>query len=139
MFSGMINIVNRTDHRVDTEKLKTVATEFLMYYRRNGYSVTIALVDDQEIRRLNKLFLGREGVTDVLAFPGGKKELGEVVIDREQVQRQAREENNSEEYELCFVMVHGLLHLLGWEDYTPADKERMLEEGERFLRLKWEE
>jgi ssRNA-specific RNase YbeY (16S rRNA maturation enzyme) len=34
---------------------------------------------------------------------------------------------------LKFVLVHGLLHLLGWEDYTPEEKERMLEEGEKFL------
>jgi probable rRNA maturation factor len=61
------------------------------------------------------------------------KDLGEIIIDYDRIERQAEDEGNSVEYELKFVLVHGLLHLLGWEDYTPEEKERMLEEGEKFL------
>ncbi len=128
-------IINKVDNDIDTEKLKRIVSDFLKHYKQKNKHISIALVDDQEIKRLNKKFLNREGVTDVIAFPGNKKDLGEVIIDYDQIMRQAKEDGNSSCYELQFVMVHGLLHLLGWEDYTSEDKERMLREGERFLRL----
>jgi probable rRNA maturation factor len=131
----MIMITNQTDHQIDIEKLRETASSFLQYYCQSKKNVSIALVDDQEITRLNRQFLNRDNVTDVMAFPGDKKDLGEVIVNYEQVRRQAQDECNSTEYELRFVLVHGLLHLLGWQDYTPEDKEIMLKEGERFLRL----
>jgi probable rRNA maturation factor len=129
----MIQITNKTDRQINTEELKQTISSFFNHYNISDKSVSVALVDDQEIQRVNKKFLGRDGVTDVIAFPGSGKEFGEVILGYNQIERQAEDEGNSLEYELKFVLVHGLLHLLGWEDYTPEDKERMLEEGEKFL------
>ena len=129
----MVNITNKTPYQIDTQALEQTIFSFFQYYNIPDKNVSVALVDDKEIRRVNKEFLHRDGVTDVIAFPGSKKDLGEVIIDYDQIERQAEEEGNSVDYELKFVLVHGLLHLLGWEDYTSEDKERMLEEGEEFL------
>ena len=129
----MVNITNKTPYQIDTQALEQTIFSFFQYYNIPDKNVSVALVDDKEIRRVNKEFLHRDGVTDVIAFPGSKKDLGEVIIDYDQIERQAEEYGNSVDYELKFVLVHGLLHLLGWEDYTPEDKEEMLEEGERFL------
>ena len=129
----MIHLTNKTDHQINTENLKQTVSSFFQYYNTPGKNVSVALVDDQEIKRVNKKFLNRDQTTDVIAFPGSGKDLGEVIICYPQIERQAGEYGNSLDYELKFVLVHGLLHLLGWEDYTPEDKERMLEEGERFL------
>lgn len=129
----MATIINRTDFDIDAKELKRLVDEFLSRYNQDSRSVSVILVDDKEITGLNKRFLNKDTTTDVLAFPASGKELGEVIISYPQVKRQAAEYGNYPNYELKFVMVHGLLHLLGWEDYTPEDKERMLKEGERFL------
>jgi probable rRNA maturation factor len=129
----MINITNKTSRQIDTDSLKQTISSFFKYYNIPDKNVSIALVGDEEIKRVNNKFLGRDGTTDVIAFPGKKKDLGEIIIDYDRIERQAEDEGNSVEYELKFVLVHGLLHLLGWEDYTPEEKERMLEEGEKFL------
>jgi probable rRNA maturation factor len=129
----MIQIANKTPHQIDIEKLKQTVSSFLNYYCQENKDVSVALVDEEEIIRVNKKFLGRDNATDVVAFPGSGKDLGEVIICYPQVERQAGDYGNSAEYELRFVLVHGLLHLLGWEDYTKEDKEKMLLEGERFL------
>jgi probable rRNA maturation factor len=77
---------------------------------------------------LNRRFLRRRGVTDVLAFPyetEGEVLSGEIVVNAEQAVREAAERAHSATDELMLYLVHGLLHLLGYEDQTPAGARRM--------------
>ncbi len=88
--------------------------------------VSLVLVDDREIARLNGLYRHKEGPTDVLSFPIGEEMLdeqgaavgfllGDVVISAERAVFQAAELGHSLERELAFLLVHGVLHLLGHE------------------------
>ena len=118
------------------------------------WECTIVLVSDRKMSELNRAFRRVKGTTDVLAFPMRERAdsnftpqiLGDVVISVERAMDQARECGHSLEYELCFLLVHGLLHLLGWEDSTPAKRAEMQRAQERILgsvlalvRARWDE
>ena len=90
-------------------------------------TVSLVLVDDSRISELNRQFLHRSGPTDVMAFEGGEEEelAGEIIISIETAARQAHQEGHNLDRELCILAVHGLLHLLGYDDATPGGRAQM--------------
>jgi probable rRNA maturation factor len=77
------------------------------------------LAGDAELRRLNTRFRGRDDSTDVLAFPGGGRgPLGDIAISMPRARSQARGFGHSTETEIRVLMLHGLLHLLGFDHET---------------------
>ncbi len=91
------------------------------------------MVDDRKIRDLNKKHLKKNSATDVLAFrmhDGSFSELnpqllGDVVISVETAKRSARSLNTSFNAELCLYLIHGILHLLGYDDTSNKEFLRM--------------
>jgi len=76
--------------------------------------INITITGDSKIRKLNKKYLNRDCVTDVLSFDYSDSNLlGEVIINKEQAQRQAEEYGNDVAHELAELVEHGVLHLLG--------------------------
>ena len=104
--------------------------------------LSIALVDDETIRELNAKYRGQETPTDVLSFPmeqdvpmpGGPKLLGDVVISLDTALRQAEAGGRSLDDELCHLVIHGALHLVGYEDATAAGYAEMVRKGEEIRR-----
>lgn len=90
--------------------------------------VHVLITGDERIRELNRLYLGRDMATDVLSFPDGdllptgRRLLGEIVISIDTARRQAQTEGHGELRELQELVVHGTLHLLGW-DHAADDGE----------------
>jgi len=85
-------------------------------------SVTLCLAGDALVRRLNGTYRGKDKTTDVLAFPGdpeplpdGTRHLGDVVISVPQARRQAARDGRALERELRLLLIHGYLHLLGYD------------------------
>jgi probable rRNA maturation factor len=99
--------------------------------------VSITVVDDAEIHRVNRDFLGHDEPTDVIAFDldDGVDETvsGEVVVSAECAERVARELGRAPLHELLFYVCHGLLHLCGWDDADPALRSRMHARQEEYL------
>jgi probable rRNA maturation factor len=91
--------------------------------------ISIALVDDATIRRINRRHLGHDWPTDVLSFPlsqPGEAELaGELVISTERVRAKAEEFALDPWTELILYVIHGLLHLRGYDDHRESDAARM--------------
>ena len=87
-------------------------------------TVAIRLSGDDELRRLNREFAGHDAVTDVLSF-AGTDTLGDLAISWPAASRQAREYGHSEKTEVALLCVHGLLHLLGWDHATAAQRREM--------------
>lgn len=107
--------------------------------------VSFALVSDREIADLNRRYLGRAGPTDVLAFPQPSSPapapispLGDVVVSAERAASQAGDWGKTAEEELLLCLIHGLLHLLGWRDGSPADRRAMAGRQEDLAR-RWKE
>src|SRR3954447_24539505 len=100
-------------------------------------SISLAFVDNATIHRLNKQFLDHDEPTDVLTFPlsgpGAKALEGEVVIGAEVARAVAADRGHDEQAELALYVIHGLLHLCGYDDTTPAAARRMRERERLYL------
>jgi len=110
--------------------------------------LSILLVDDDEMQRLNRAYLCRDRPTNVLAFAmkEGKDPhlnpalLGDVVVSTETAQREALQRDVTLEEEMALLLVHGILHLLGYdhEDDPSAAAEMQTKEEEVLTHLGWE-
>jgi probable rRNA maturation factor len=92
-------------------------------------SVTIALVGDATMRRLNRRYAGKDRATDVLSFPSGLPggALGDIAIATGVARRQAREAGHAYAQELQVLALHGLLHLLGYDHHGDDGKMARVE------------
>ena len=89
--------------------------------------VSIAFVDDASMQSLNKKFRGKNKTTDVLTFPGEGTFLGDIVISLDQARRQARDERHSLATEVRYLILHGVLHALGFDHETDNGEMNALE------------
>ncbi|MBP3619982.1 MAG: rRNA maturation RNase YbeY [Clostridia bacterium] len=116
-------------------------------------NVSINFVEAEEIRQLNKKFRDIDRATDVLSFPNLEKSpnqklqefeeernfddnllfLGDIVICKEVAVAQAKEFGHSQKREVCFLALHGLLHLLGYDHIEKADEKIMQEVANKIL------
>ncbi len=104
---------------------------------RPDAELSVALVGDAEMAELHKRFLGRRRATDVLAFPYEKRGAlvtGEIVVNAERAVREAAGRSHGGREELLLYVVHGMLHLLGYDDHTASDRRRMREREQAVLR-----
>jgi probable rRNA maturation factor len=88
-------------------------------------SIALRLTGDDELRRLNREYAGHDSVTDVLSFAGSQQHVGDLAISWPAAERQAHEYGHPEKTELGLLAVHGLLHLLGWDHATGAQRKEM--------------
>lgn len=135
----MIEINNLTNFAVDKRVFSTVAKKVLLGENRETETISLAFVNKEEIRKLNKKFRRRNKPTDVLSFElkesfgtvQDKKYLGEIIICPEVVKENAKKYKVSAKREMLKVFVHGILHLCGY-DHERSDKEaEEMEERER--------
>jgi probable rRNA maturation factor len=132
---------------IDEGQLRHLAETAL---RAEGLSGTVelslTLTDDAAVQRLNREFRGVDAPTDVLSFPllpleespfvpppDGILHLGDVVLSYPRAVAQAAEYGHSVQRELGYLTVHGVLHLLGYDHESAADKERMRAREEAIL------
>jgi probable rRNA maturation factor len=88
-------------------------------------TVAVRITDDEEMRHLNKTYAGEDHVTDVLSFEGEGSHVGDIAISWPRVVEQAAVWGHDERAEVSVLLVHGFLHLLGWDHATPAEAEEM--------------
>jgi probable rRNA maturation factor len=128
---------------VDRRLLRSRAIRVLRALSHSRSELSIALVDDATIARLNERYRGVARPTDVLAFPiregeaadRGGNLLGDVVISVETAKRQAQRSRRGFDAELARLLVHGTLHLLGHDHQDDAEARRMRAEELRLLRV----
>jgi len=142
----MLEINNTTKQKIKQKKTRRVTEKFLHVYKKIGYSVSLAVVADAKMRSLNKKYRGYDKTTDVLSFSGAPKSefLGEIVINIQEAKRAGKYRAMLEElgvnlkklptdYIFYFLLIHGLLHLCGYDDKTKEGREEMLRRGKEFL------
>lgn len=120
----MIDVVNlQRKIKVDTTPLRAFSKHLAAVVSEiEDRRFAVALVSDDRMLQLNEMFRGRNSTTDVLSFPykpeafePDKSNLGDIVISVEQAQRQAVENGLTLEAEIEQLMLHGLLHLCGYD------------------------
>jgi probable rRNA maturation factor len=127
---------------LDTALLRARARAALVALRLRDAELSLTLTDDAGVGALNAAYRGREGPTDVLAFSlleGAHARhrgalLGEVVIGVEQAARQARRARRRLDDEVAHLLVHGLLHLVGYDHVRAGEARRMRAEERRLWR-----
>jgi len=116
----MVEVVNRQRRlKLDTDAWSDFAEQALNAIGNNESSATIAFVSDKKIRELNRQFRGMDKATDVLSFPAGEKtNLGDIAVSVDTATRQAKETGLSFDDEIAQLILHGLLHLSGYDHET---------------------
>ena len=112
------------------------------------FEVSLVFTNSETVRQLNRDYRGVDEPTDVLAFsmlpqkgpdssfplpPDGFTRLGEVIISFPQAAEQAKEQGHSPERELALLVIHGILHLLGYDHEEPEEESKMREREREFL------
>lgn len=128
-----LQISDAVTEPVDSVLLERASTETLQHAGVPQDSVvTIVLSDDTHLFQLNQQFLGIDAPTDVLSFPGGYVDpdtdnpyLGDVILSYERAVVQAQVGGHPVEQELQLLVVHGILHLLGYDDEQEDERARM--------------
>lgn len=126
----MIEINNLTTDPVDEEFLKKVSQKVLEGEKQKDKNLSIALVGQGRIRKLNKKYRGKNRVTDVLSFP--EDGLGEIVICLREVKKNTKRHNSTFKKELAQVLIHGILHLLGYNHEISKEKAKKMAEKENY-------
>lgn len=110
--------------------------------RRENAQLTIRIVDEEEGAALNEAYRHKKGLTNVLSFPVGEDDflpvplLGDIVICAPVVEREACEQGKRPEAHWAHMVIHGVLHLLGY-DHVEADEARVMEALEAEMLRKW--
>lgn len=138
----LVSVDSSFESSVDADELRGVAQRVLAAEARPPSEVGIVVTGDAQIRALNREYADEDKATDVLSFslregeefvpPDATERLGEVVISLETAERQAAEAGHALGDEMAHLLVHGILHLLGY-DHAEAGDERVMRAREDAL------
>lgn len=143
--SVVVRIDDRYKSRTEPEALRKAAEATLSQQRvEETYDLTVVVTGDQVLRELSRRHRGLDKSTDVLAFPNETKGpfvdaptfpryLGDVIISFPTAKAQALEAGNDLSAELQLLVVHGVLHLLGYDDQTEPERTRMWQAQQAVL------
>ncbi|MBT4120599.1 MAG: rRNA maturation RNase YbeY [Candidatus Magasanikbacteria bacterium] len=117
----------------------TITLENFLKYKNSGFSIN--LVGEKRMKNLNNLYRGKDSVTDVLAFAlqdikipvDDLQDLGDIFICVPQIKRQAREFKVSIKEEFTRILVHGILHLLGFDHVKESGAKKMFSLQEKIV------
>jgi probable rRNA maturation factor len=128
--------------QVKTGPIRKVIEATLAGEKRAGAEVSVIVVGDSRIRKLNRQYRGIDSPTDVLAFAMGEGDftelnpelLGDVVISADTAEKQAAKAGHDLMEEILMLAAHGTLHLLGYEDETSSGRARMRRRAKKYLK-----
>lgn len=139
----MFEIINETKEELkEIEDIKNVLTKAIEIEEADDGFFNVILVDNEYIHELNKNYREIDRVTDVISFAledykdmpnGDVRVLGDIYISVEKARSQAIEYGHSFKREICFLAVHGFLHLLGYDHMIKAEEEIMFGRQELIL------
>ena len=127
--------------KIEKKKVSETAGAILAAVGCTPVELSILFVDDEEIKRLNREYRKKDKPTDVLSFPMREGEygginpdlLGDVVISLDTASMQAEERGETLEEELNFLLIHGILHLFGFDHEGTASEARRMQAKEKEL------
>lgn len=137
-----INITNNTLENIDEELLYKVANYALESEAVDNAILNIIIVDNEYIHKINKEYRGVDRETDVISFALEDDDtfvklpiriLGDIYISIDRVKSQAKDYGHSEQREISFLVVHGILHLLGYDHVKEDEEKVMFDKQERIL------
>ena len=138
----MVQINNLTNTKVSKEFLRKISKLVLDREEKKKSNLSIILVSQQMIQRLNKRYRGEDRVTDVLSFglkgkekfilPPDKSESKEILLCLKEINKNAKKFGTTFKKELASCLIHGILHLLGYSHEKNKNSTRIMREKEKF-------
>lgn len=138
-----IAIINQ-QHRIPVDSLviKKIAQIILSREKLKNKDLSITIVSEKKIRKLNKEFLGKDRTTDVLSFsfssresrPASENTLGDVVVSSGAAIKNARVYKTTAKKELYLYVIHGILHLAGYDDGISRERAVMRKKEQFYLK-----
>lgn len=127
-----INVFNQYPNEIVFDFLRIII-EFSNYFKIDK-SVSVILVDEESIKDINKEYRGIDRATDVISFEEDEEDyLGDIFICIDKVYEQALSYGHSNEREFAFLLVHGLLHLQGYDHNDPDEEKAMFDKQDEIL------
>ncbi len=145
------SINNLTKYKIPRKFLNNIAYITLFELKiKKSTELALIICDSKTIRRLNRIYRKKNKITDVLAFglgnlpeknlkkefispPDGILHLGDVVICYQKTKEQARKYGHSVKKELAYLLIHGILHLVGYDHKKEKDREEMEKMEEKIM------
>ena len=138
-----VEIIKKVDENIEELKEVEKFVQYVLEYQKlENVMFNIIIVDNEEIHKLNKSYRGIDRPTDVISFALEDDDtfikmdiriLGDIYISIDKARSQALEYGHSLLRELCFLTVHGILHLLVYDHMKEEDEKVMFELQERIL------
>ena len=135
-----LNIINLQKlHFIDKNRVKKLISSILKVEKKNA-ELNLVFTDNKKIKKINKTFLGHNFVTDVISFGYNDASLennisGEIIISVEMAVKLAQKLKCTIEGEIALYLVHGLLHLLGYNDKVKKDARKMHQREKELLSM----
>ena len=135
------------DPDIESKILETVKSSLEVEDVKCDINLSLVVTDNKNIQEINKTQRDVDSPTDVLSFPGYEKEewnevkkreneviyIGDIVVSKEKIVEQAKEYDTGFEREFCYLIAHGMLHLMGYDHINEEDKKIMREKEEEIL------
>ena len=126
-----IEIIDRFETRIRPQTILNAAQQTLLHQNiPNDVDLSILVEDDEKLKELNQQFLNINSATDVLSFPAneidpesGRKYLGDIIISFTHAEKQAQDAGQTSDREVQLLVVHGILHLLGYDHANSREKK----------------
>jgi probable rRNA maturation factor len=149
-------MTNLRRYAVSTPKVRAMALTLAQHLNVSSYSLDVTFVGKRRMRALNSTYRQKERSTDVLSFglvewqrpravfsspriegpvAGPPQHLGDIVISLEDAEKNARTIGQPLDREVCFLLIHGILHLCGHDHERPQDEQRMRRASRRLLAI----
>jgi probable rRNA maturation factor len=119
-------------YRNKVHEMDKIATATLSYLDAAPGDITLVFTGTKTVQKLNKEFMGVDRPTDVLSFPNGEEDIdtarmyyGDIVLSLSVAEAQAKEAGHSLKEELTLLIIHGILHLMGFDHSNQEDRQRM--------------
>ncbi|MDR1418568.1 MAG: rRNA maturation RNase YbeY [Endomicrobium sp.] len=130
---NFINFVNFPKQYV--KFLETAADLTLKSEKRKKYQINFIMINDETIKKLNSKYRKVRRITDVISFlVSPELFIGDIYISKNRTQKQAKKYDNSWQEELAYLVIHGILHLCGYTDYSTENKTKMFVKQDKIFK-----
>ena len=107
----------------------------LKYEKINNYNISFTQISDADIKRMNRKYRKVNRITDVISFLVDEKLfLGDIYISDNRPKKNSKKFGFTYEQELCYLVIHSILHLEGYTDYDPKNKKMMFDKQDKIFK-----
>lgn len=133
-------LFNDTTQTLDTDELNLLRSWVISTAKNEGFSVgelSFIFCDDKYLHKINLEFLNHDTLTDIITFDYSSEDeiAGEIYISIDRVNENAKSFNQDTAQEIRRIIIHGVLHLLGYKDKSPEEKTQMTSKEDYYLSL----